>query len=117
MSTKEDHELAALILGRLIGVDPDDQDLQLDDEDWERIVAALAAAPASATYDPTTQSYDEPLRHVDAASAAEPAGVQELMLCEQQYTILKPDTLYRFSVDEGCQKCRQLAKACVTIDT
>lgn len=38
---KERHDLANLIKARLLNVHPDDQDLELEDEDWTRICAAL----------------------------------------------------------------------------
>lgn len=41
-----DDDLARLIETRLLGVDPDSQDLVLDDHDWRRILAALSP-PAS----------------------------------------------------------------------
>lgn len=40
-ATGERTELAKLIETRLLGVDPMDQDLQLDDDDWRLILAAL----------------------------------------------------------------------------
>ena len=45
-----DDDLARLIETRLLGVRPDSQDLQLEDHDWERIIAALSRrAPAVMT--------------------------------------------------------------------
>lgn len=38
---EEGDELARLIETRLLGVRPDDQDLQLEDEDWRTIIDAL----------------------------------------------------------------------------
>lgn len=40
-------KLADLIRTRLLGVDPDDQDLQLEDDDWLLILTALAQPPAA----------------------------------------------------------------------
>lgn len=33
----------------------------------------------------------------------------EMRLCEQRHTILKPDTLYKFTADPTCPKCVELA--------
>ena len=43
-----DDDLARLIETRLLGVRPDSQDLQLEDHDWERIIAALSRPVAGA---------------------------------------------------------------------
>ncbi|MEW6626543.1 MAG: Lar family restriction alleviation protein [Pseudomonadota bacterium] len=40
-------QLAELIRTRLLGVEPDDQDLQLEDHDWRVILAALSEAPSA----------------------------------------------------------------------
>jgi len=32
-----------------------------------------------------------------------------LLLCEQNYLVLKPDTRYVFTVDPGCVECARLA--------
>lgn len=37
--------------------------------------------------------------------------IVELKLCEQDRIILRPDVLYRFSVDENCAECRRLRDA------
>lgn len=37
--------------------------------------------------------------------------VHELRLCESENLILKPDVLYRFSVDTSCARCQQLSAA------
>ena len=52
-----DDDLARLIETRLLGVHPDSQDLQLEDHDWERIIAALtrptrAALPQAGEVEP-----------------------------------------------------------------
>lgn len=44
---EEATKLADLIRTRLLGIDPDDQDLQLDDDDWRLILEALAQPPAA----------------------------------------------------------------------
>lgn len=45
MSEKQTaNKLATLIKERLLGVDPDDQDLQLEDHDWQLIIDALTSA-------------------------------------------------------------------------
>jgi len=33
----------------------------------------------------------------------------ELMLCESERLILRPNLLYRFTVDEECERCKQIA--------
>lgn len=35
--------------------------------------------------------------------------VLEMRLCEQNHVILKPDQLYRFTVDPECSNCRAFA--------
>ena len=42
--TDQRAELANLIIGRLLGVKPDDPDLVLEDPDWRVIIEALQAA-------------------------------------------------------------------------
>jgi hypothetical protein len=32
----------------------------------------------------------------------------ELMLCESEKLILRPDMLYRFTVDENCEDCKRI---------
>ncbi len=34
--------------------------------------------------------------------------VMELRLCEQQYVVLQPDRLYRFTADPDCQRCQDM---------
>lgn len=46
-SVDENTKLAALVKSRLFGVHPDDQDLELEDDDWKRIIAALSQASVS----------------------------------------------------------------------
>lgn len=41
----------------------------------------------------------------------DPPEIVELRLCEQGHIILRPDVLYRFSVDENCAECRRLRDA------
>lgn len=43
--------------------------------------------------------------------ACEPADpIVELCLCEQKHLVLKPNQLYRFTVDKTCKACLQLAE-------
>ncbi len=42
---------------------------------------------------------------------AERSDVCELALCEAAFLCLRPDQLYRFTVQPGCEACRQAAKA------
>lgn len=41
----------------------------------------------------------------------DPPEIVELRLCEQDHIILRPNMLYRFSVDENCAECRRLRDA------
>lgn len=67
---RADAKLAQLIRTRLLGVDPGDQDLELEDHDWERIIAALDGAPKR------------------SASYATPDLVEELRALIREYEVL-----------------------------
>lgn len=70
-------ELADLIETRLLGVAPDEQDLDLEDDDWRMILAALRTPPPAQ-------------RQVEAATNAEAVAAQErrrLALIERIGTI------------------------------
>ena len=45
--TDERQELVDLIRTRLLGIRPEDQDIELEDDDWRTILAALTAEPAA----------------------------------------------------------------------
>lgn len=51
------------------------------------------------------QERDELKREVEELKR----DVLELRLCEQEFIILQPDRLYRFTVDESCADCKRLA--------
>lgn len=49
-----------------------------------------------------------------ATSISAADEVVEMRLCEPQHLVLKPDVLYRFTVDETCGECRRLRDLGVT---
>ena len=49
MTAAERAELIATIETRLLGVDPDEQDVRLEDHEWLEIIAALKSVQADST--------------------------------------------------------------------
>lgn len=45
-----------------------------------------------------------------SGNASEAETVIELCLCESERLILKANTFYRFTVDETCDRCKELDK-------
>ncbi|MCC4257857.1 hypothetical protein [Sphingobium lactosutens] len=67
----EGEKLAELIRTRLLGIHPDEQDLQLEDDDWRLILQALSRAAADAAHPPADALREaEWKKHYDAMETA-----------------------------------------------
>ena len=82
----------------------------------EMLVAELEEAVRAywtAPEDDRPYSLYKRLKDARAALATDtpaPQSALELKLCETEQLFLKPDVLYRFSVDPDCERCREIAR-------
>lgn len=78
-------------------------------QDWETVAKMLASRVIALCSEIEQHNEQRPSFAQDSSEALH---IIELQLCEQEHILLKPNQLYRFTVDATCEKCRAIAAAC-----
>ena len=74
---------------------------------WVRAAEVADAGPYPQAW--RTVVVQEFIAKLEAALAQQGGEVHELRLCESSRLFLRPDRLYRFTVDPDCSMCREAA--------
>ncbi len=84
--------------------------LKTELEKWQK--AAWALSHSGMSFRGFMDIYGPKIETITQTAIARKEKVTELRLCEQRHTVLKPNRLYRFTVDENCAKCKEIALSC-----